>query len=49
MSAPDKVIALAVSSLVEALTALVVGASLTAATVMVTVDMLLSAVPSFVL
>ena len=41
--------ALAVSSLVETLTALVVGASFTAATVTVTVDVLLSTVPSLTL
>ena len=40
---------MAVSSLVEVLTALVVGASFTAATVTVTVAVLLSTVPSFVL
>ncbi len=40
---------LAVSSLVETLTALVVGASLIAETVIVTVEVLLSTVPSFVL
>ena len=48
-SAPDKVIFLAVSSLVEALTALVVGVSFTAATVIVTVEVLLSTVPSLAL
>ena len=45
----DKVIALAVSSLVEALTALDTGRSSTAATVTVTVAVLLSTLPSLAL
>ena len=48
-SEPTNCITLAESSLIETLTALVVGASLIAETVIVTVEVLLSEVPSLTL
>ena len=49
ISVDDKVISTAVSSLVELVASAVVGKSFTAATVMVTVEVLLSTVPSLAL